>query len=170
MNIIPTPAKGWLRVALLNFFAAAILGALLRMAFVVELPWIDYRHILHGHSHVAMLGWLFLAIYALLIHYFLPEEKQQSKFYKRLFWLIEATVVGMFVAFPLQGYAGFSIFFSSAHIILSYLFMQRFLKDAKPTSQGSVSFRFVKLALWFMVLSTIAIWSLPGIMAMDLRG
>ncbi len=170
MNSISSPAKNWLRIALLNFFAAAILGLLLRLAFVVELPWIDYRNILHGHSHVAMLGWLFLAIYALLINYFLPSEKQQSKFYKRLFWLIEATVIGMFVAFPLQGYAGFSILFSSSHIILSYVFMWRFLKDARPVGQGSVSFRFVKSALWLMVLSTIAIWSLPVIMAMDLRG
>ncbi len=170
MNIVIPPAQSWLRIALLNFFAATVLGAILRFAFVEEITWMDYRNVLHGHSHVAMLGWLYLGIYALLIHYFLPKEKQASKFYKWLFWLTEATVVGMFVAFPIKGYTGLSIFFSSMHIIFSYAFMWRFLKDRVPTGKGLIPFRFVKASLWFMVLSTLAIWSLPVIMAMEMRG
>ncbi len=155
---------------MLNFFAATVLGAILRFAFVEEITWIDYRNVLHGHSHVAMLGWLYLGIYALLIHYFLPKEKQASKFYKRLFWLTEAAVVGMFFTFPILGYTGIPIFFSGLHIIFSYAFMWRFLKDVASATKGTVSFRFVRAALWFMVLSTLALWSLPVIMAMDMKG
>ena len=153
-----SPARSWLRIALINFFIAAIMGALMRFAFVEELRWMDYRFMMHAHSHVAMLGWIYLAIYALLVHYFLPKEIQGSLFYKRLFWFTEITVIGMAIAFPLQGYAGFSILFSSLHIVASYLFMWRFLKDAKSTNIGKNSFRFVRMALWFMVLSTVAIW------------
>ena len=51
----------WLVVALLNFLMAAGMGALLRMAFVVEIPWVKYQYLLHAHSHVAMLGWIYLA-------------------------------------------------------------------------------------------------------------
>ena len=145
------PASTWLRIALLNFLIAAIMGASMRYAFVEELRWMDYRNIMHGHSHVAMLGWIYMALYALLIHYFLPKEKQDSNFYKKLFWFTEMTVVGMAVAFPLQGYAGFSIVFSSLHIIASYLFIWRFLKDARALNKRNYSFRFVQLALWFMV-------------------
>ena len=162
--------KVWLRVALLNFFLAAVFGALMRFAFVEELRWMDYRNVLHGHSHVAMLGWIYLALYALLIHYFLPQEKQVSVYYKRLFWFTEITVIGMAVAFPLQGYAGFSILFSSLHIVASYLFMWRFLKDAKSGNKGKYAFRFVRMALWFMVLSTLAIWAMPIFMVNDLQG
>ena len=164
------PATNWLRIALLNFLIAAVMGALMRFAFVEELRWMDYRFMMHGHSHVAMLGWIYLALYALLIHYFLPTEKQSDNFYKKLFWFTQATVIGMAIAFPLQGYAGFSIAFSSLHIIASYLFMWRFLKDAKPINKGSYSFRFVQWALWFMVLSTLAIWCMPILMANEMRG
>ena len=165
-----SPTKNWLRIALLNFLMAAIMGATMRFAFVDELRWLDYRNMMHGHSHVAMLGWIYMALYALLIHYFLPKEKQGANFYKKLFWFTEATVVGMAVAFPIQGYAGFSIAFSSLHIIASYLFMWRFLKDAKTVNKGLYSFRFLRAALWFMVLSTVAIWCMPIFMKMDLRG
>lgn len=146
------------------------MGALMRFAFVEEIRWMDYRYMMHGHSHTAMLGWIYLALYALLIHYFLPKEKQEAKFYKRLFWFTELTVVGMAVAFPIQGYAGFSIFFSSLHQFASYLFMWRFLKDARELNKGKYSFRLVQSALWFMVLSTMAIWCMPILMVNDMQG
>ncbi len=149
---------------------AAVMGALMRFAFVEELRWMDYRYMMHAHSHVAMLGWIYLAIYALLIHYFLPAEKQRASYYNKLFWLTELSVLGMAVAFPLQGYAGFSIAFSGLHIVASYFFMWRFLQDAKGPNQGRYSFRFVQLALWFMVLSTLAIWLMPVLMVTGRAG
>ncbi|MEZ4932236.1 MAG: hypothetical protein R2788_08975, partial [Saprospiraceae bacterium] len=63
-----SPTKTWLRIALLNFLLAAIMGALMRFAFVEEVRWMEYRFMVHGHSHTAMLGWIYLALYALLIH------------------------------------------------------------------------------------------------------
>ncbi|MEO1259950.1 MAG: hypothetical protein AAFZ15_14245 [Bacteroidota bacterium] len=146
------------------------MGATLRLAFVEELRWLDYRYMMHAHSHVAMLGWIYLAIYALLIHCFLPKAKQQSGFYGKLFWFTELTVIGMAVAFPLQGYAGVSIFFSGLHIVASYLFMWRFLKDLQPEDRGNNSIRFVRAALWFMVLSSLAIWCMPILTVNDLAG
>ena len=53
----------WFWVALLNFVLAAVAGILLRYAFVQELEWMQYRHFQHAHSHVAMLGWIFLGIW-----------------------------------------------------------------------------------------------------------
>ena len=99
-------SKVWIRTALLNFFIAACLGTLLRLAFVVEIPWLKYQYVQHAHSHVAMLGWVYLALYALLIHTFLDRDQQQAKIYHYLFWLSQGSVVGMLCTFPIMGYAG----------------------------------------------------------------
>lgn len=162
--------KNWLLIALLNFFVAAIFGALMRFAFVEEIPWMDYRHILHGHSHGAMLGWIYLALYALLIHFFLPEEKKIPKFYNWLFWVTELSVIGMFISFPIQGYAGWSIAFSTLHIFCSYIFAWQFLWDIKYLEKSRYSVKFIRASLWFMILSTFGIWAMPPIMANHLQG
>ena len=78
----------WVRTALLFLFIAASIGALLRWAFVAEVKGMEFRHYLHAHSHLAMLGWVFLMLYAFLIHSFLTENQQSKKIYKTLFGLI----------------------------------------------------------------------------------
>ena len=118
--------KNWFSIALINFFVAACLGALMRFAFVEEVPWMKFQNVLHAHSHVAMLGWVYLGLYALIVKTFLPDEKQKAPFYSWLFWLTQGAVIGMLVTFPRQGYAFGSILFSSLHVIFSYLFFFRF--------------------------------------------
>ncbi|MDB4727810.1 hypothetical protein OAF63_03380 [Saprospiraceae bacterium] len=177
--------KVWFKAALVNLLIAAIMGAILRFAFVAEIPGFKFQYFLHGHSHVAMLGWVYLALFAFLIHSFLPAEKQKSKYYHRLFWSTQASVLGMLIAFPLQGYAAFSIVFSAIHVVLSYLFILRFLKDLrltikapsigaitnKDTSIRSVfSHKFIRASFWFLIVSTIALWAMGPIMALDLKG
>ncbi len=155
-------SKVWLRVALVNLFIAAIMGAILRYAFVEELPWLKFRYFLHGHSHTAMLGWVYLAIYALLAGSFLPEEKQGVAFYRDIFLLSQVAVIGMLIAFPLQGYGGWAIAFSSVHTLLSYFFAYRFWKDIRRRNGFSVLF--AKAALLFMLFSTVALWGMAPIM------
>ncbi len=163
--------KTWLKIAIFNLFIAAILGVLMRYAFVEELSWMAFRNVMHAHSHIAMLGWIYLGLYVFLIYLFLPEEKQRSIFYQRLFWLTQLSVVGMLIAFPIQGYASWSIAFSTLHIILSYTFVFRFFKDLGKQSKKLIYSRlFAKTALFFMVLSTVAIWGMIPIMVLELRG
>ncbi|RMG78493.1 MAG: hypothetical protein D6714_17925 [Bacteroidetes bacterium] len=160
--------KTWFNIALLNLFIAGTMGATLRFAFVREIPWLNFMNFLHGHSHIAMLGWAYLGLYALFIHYFLPDEKKQSPFYERLFWATEVSVLGMLVAFPIQGYGAASITFSTLHILLSYAFARRFLKDLPDAD--ALSRQFVRAALWFMVLSTVSLWAMGPIMKAGLKG
>lgn len=181
--------KKWFKIALINLFIAAILGAILRYAFVAEIPGFKFQYFLHGHSHVAMLGWVYLALYAFLIHSFLPTEKQDSKFYHRLFWVTQITVLGMLISFPIQGYAAFSITCSSLHVLLSYLFIWRFLKDLSLVGGGelavgsvknkssfegeflpSFSQKFIRASFYFLIISTLALWAMGPIMALGLRG
>lgn len=161
----------WFRVSLLNFLFAACLGALLRFAFVFDIAWINFRHVLHGHSHVAMLGWIYLALFVLFLQMFLTKEQRESLYYKRLFYLTQISVFGMLVSFPLQGYGAWSIAFSQAHVFFSYAFAYRFLKDLRKTSgQSEFSIRFARFSLYFMLLSTLALWTLPVIMVLKLQG
>ena len=105
--------KTWLRIALINFFIAACMGALLRFAFVEEITWINFRSLMHGHSHVAMLGWLFIGLFALIGHKFLtPLSASSSAILKGLI-IIEVSIIGMAISFPIFGYAAPSIAFSN---------------------------------------------------------
>ena len=151
--------KSWIAACLINFLIASLMGVALRLSNVVALGF-DYSKLIHAHSHTAMLGWVYLMLFGLFVHYFVPKEK--TKKYDRLFWLTQIAVVGMMISFPIQGYALFSILFSTLHIVLSYVFCYRIWKD------NTVVFLPVKLllhsALAFMILSTLGAWSL-GIIA-----
>jgi len=163
--------RNWLSIALLNFFLAGCLGALMRFAFVSEVTWMNYRFIMHAHSHVAMLGWLYLGLFIMLIHYFLDDTKLSRPVYKRLFFLTELAVIGMLCAFPLQGYGMFSIIFSTAHIFLSYAFVYHFIRDiGKSSKKHFASNLFVKSSLWLMILSTLALFAMAPVMTSELRG
>ena len=154
-------------ISLLFFVLAAGLGLALRWAFVLDMPlWFSYRNIQHAHSHVALLGWLF-AIFALFIIYFL---KFDFKRYKRLYYLLQFSVLGMLVTFPVVGYNPISITFSTAHIILSYIFAYKIWKDINRSQQKGTAVNFIKTSLFFMVLSTLGTWALGPIMALGMKG
>src|SRR5690606_24662500 len=114
-------------VCLLNFFIAAVMGLLLRYAFVQPIE-VNYRYLTHAHSHAAMLGWVYLMLFTLIVHYFIPIKKP---IYNRLFWITELAVIGMLVSFPFQGYAAVSISFSTLHIFCSYYFAYLIFKHHK---------------------------------------
>jgi hypothetical protein len=161
-------ARRWLIIALLNFLIAASLGALLRFAFVEEVSWLHFKNFLHAHSHVAMLGWVYMALFALLLTAFVPYSKIDQRAYNALFWVTQASVAGMLISFPLQGYGAVSIAFSCLHIICSYVFVAWLWTDLPK--QKSFSHLLLKTAIVFMLLSTIAIWAMGPIMASSLKG
>ena len=159
--------KVWFRIALANFFIAAVMGVVLRYAFVEEISWLKFRYFLHGHSHVAMLGWVYLALYALLMGAFLSEEQQRSTFYRNVFLASQVAVIGMLISFPIQGYAPWPIAFSTLHGLASYFFAWRFWRDIR--GQSGLPALFVKAALLFMLFSTLALWAMPPIMLLGLQ-
>lgn len=129
----------------------------MRFVFLVPLP-INYTFLLHAHSHVAMLGWAYLLIYVLLVHFFIPKEKQKNPIYNRLFWFTEFSVIGMMVSFPIQGYALFSIIFSTLHILSSYVFCWLVWRDGDRGKSGDQ--KLLLTALFFMFFSTLGVWCL----------
>jgi len=159
--------KSWILFSLFNFLIAALMGLLLRGAFVWGLSWIDYLNVLHGHSHVAMLGWVYLALFMLLGSRFIPADKWMQPVYSRLFWFTQFTVFGMMVAFPLQGYGAVSITFSALHILASYVFAYLLWRDHHIVRTEVALL--LKTALVLMVISTLGVWSLSPITALGGR-
>lgn len=154
-------------VCLINFLVAALMGLMLRYVFVLPLhefvkplPF-QFRNLMHAHSHGAMLGWVYLMLYVLIVHHFIPEKKPV---YNRLFWMTEIAVIGMMISFPFQGYAAISISFSTLHIVCSYLFIRLVWKNQKVASKPIRLL--LKASLIFMFVSTIGIWCLGPAAAM----
>ncbi len=159
--------------ALFNLLLIAIIGAILRLAFVMELPWLEYSHFLHAHSHLAILGWGFLGLSLLLQNTFLPEDKRQKKSYKRIFYGALFSLWGMFIAFLLQNYGPFSIGFSTLFLFWSYAFVWHFRRDLPKTQtsdRASIAKLFIHSALLFYLLSTLALWALPVLNILKLHG
>lgn len=161
-----TIRKPYLLVPLLNFLLASLLGLFMRFAYIgsIDIPF-QYRYLVHAHSHVAILGWVYLALFGLSIASFLPEWYSK---YKLLFWSTQVSVIGMLLSFPFQGYAAVSISFSTLHLILSYFFIYQFWKDTKHLK--SLGVKMMHTAMLYMFLSTLGLWGMGPIMAMKLGG
>lgn len=153
-----TMKKSWIFTCFINFLVASLMGLLLRLMYVAPIEGINFQFLMHGHSHVAMLGWVYLMLYSLIIHFFVSEENQQKPIYNRLFWVTQFAVIGMMIDFPAQGYAFASILFSTLHIFCSYYFVYLIWKDAKPHTYPEK--RMLRTALFFMVFSTFGVWCL----------
>ncbi|TDP01426.1 hypothetical protein [Flavobacterium sp. 245] len=150
--------KSWIICCFFNFLIACVFGLIMRLMHLFSIDFLNYSFLLHAHSHVAMLGWVYLIIYVLIVRFFIPKEKSQKSIYNRLFWLTEFSVIGMMIAFPIKGYALFSILFSTIHILLSYVFCRLVWKDC--SNEKSPAQRLLLASILFMVLSTCGVWCL----------
>ena len=152
-------AYKWGRISLYFLILAMTLGVVLRLHAFFPMFRINYRFLVHGHSHVVLLGWVFNALCALTIQLFV---KNSGKTTSTIFWLFQLSVIGMLITFPIQGYAFYSILFSTLHILLSYVFIVYYFIKTKGKNGWAI--RFVRLAMVYFCLSTIGPFSLGPIM------
>lgn len=145
------------------FFIVATMGLLLRFFFVTPVP-LNYKFILHAHSHTALLGWIYLGLTTLVYKLFLSEA-QKPKLYKHIFIFTNICIVGMLVTFPIQGYALFSIIFSTLFLFASYWFSWFAIKYIPKKFRNRFSWKLIKTALLYLVLSSIGPWAIGGVMA-----
>ena len=150
-------------VALAYFFLVGLLGVFLRLFYVTPIP-ANYRYVVHAHSHIALLGWAYIGL-ATLIYKCYFTEVNKSKTYRNIFWFTNITILGMLVTFPFTGYALFSITFSTLFLVASYFFAWFVLKHLPKQYKGTFSFKCIRAALWYMVVSSIGPWAIGGIMA-----
>jgi hypothetical protein len=152
--------KSWFYLPLGYLLITALLGVLLRFSQVWNLG-LNYVYILHAHSHVALLGWCHTSLFLFLVNTFVRPDQKRKRVYRILFYAFQVTVIGMLLFFPVQGYAPTTIFFSSLFLVVGYCFSYHFLKDTNGRGNvPSVSLRFVRLAFFFFILSSIGPWAL----------
>ncbi len=151
------------RIALFFFVVSAIYGWTMRLYKVTDVLSIPYRNILQAHSHVTFLGWGFLAVISLVGIVFYPKIQQTSKYLKTIFGIMTATLLGLLISFPWQGYKLFSIIFLSSFLIASYFYLARILKILKINT--TMSSRFIKAGIWYYYLSSIGIWAIAYIVS-----
>ncbi|WP_332914519.1 hypothetical protein [Algoriphagus boritolerans] len=155
--------ENWIRWAFGFFFLAVCLGLVMRSFHVVEIPYFEYRNILHAHSHLALLGWGHLMLVGGMVFGLVPE-KNYIKAYKWLFLGTILSLLGMLFSFPFQGYGAISISFSTLHMLLTYGFAYKLLKVIQAREMTPAT-RLIRLAIWFMVISTLGLWSLGPVSA-----
>ncbi len=149
-------------VALSYFLLIALLGVFLRLFQIVELP-VNYKFLVHAHSHVALLGWVYTALTTLIYKQYLVDAPIEKK-YRTLFWFTQATIVGMLLTFPFTGYALFSIVFSTLFLFASYRFIWFFMRYTSQEQKRTNSYKCTHIALWYMAVSSMGPWALGIIM------
>lgn len=155
-------ARKHILIALFYFFMIACLGVSLRLFAVADVP-ANYKFLVHTHSHIALLGWVYTAMISVLTYIFCRDQLE-TLLYRRIFWFAQICIVGMLFTFPFTGYALFSIIFSTFFLIATYFFAWFFMKKTSKAQKERNSYKLIRAALWFMIISSIGPWSLGYIM------
>jgi hypothetical protein len=114
--------------------------------------------------HVAFLGWVFNGFFAIALQTFVPQARRRA--FLILFLVLQVGVVGMAASFPLQGYGGISIAFSTLHMGASAVFAW-WLWNSPQLEQGTRLW--LRIALVFMLLSGLGPLILGPLAVMDMR-
>lgn len=157
-----------IHIAFFFFLLTALSGLWMRFnLFSNSTTLLPYENILHGHSHIAILGWTFFAVFIIFVALM---NKQRSKFVSWLTILLFLVTFIMFIAFLMQGYALYSIIFSVLHIFLEYAVAYFIFSQVRKNKQIPKSSRnFLYGAVVMLLISSIGPFALGGIASQGLR-
>ncbi len=164
-------ANRWLKISLFNLLVVAFIGVILRYKIAFPLPFVNQKYLLHAHSHFAFSGWISQALMTLLVAYL--HRHSHLFAFKKYKWLLYGNLVaayGMLFSFPFQGYALFSIIFSTLSIFIAYAFAVIYWKDINKIKQKNIGHHWIKAALLFNAISSIGAFSLAFMMANKIAG
>ncbi|MFC2126944.1 hypothetical protein ACFLRU_01050 [Bacteroidota bacterium] len=126
-----------------------LMGLFLRYVFTGVVTSFSLKNILHSHSHVMLLGFVFNALVSILWIQF-TEKIDRTSYY--FYLALQVCVSLLLVAFLLQGYAPFTIVFSTLHLWLSYVLLIRLWKRLKGVS---VLLNLVKIGIVLNIVASI---------------
>ena len=151
------------KTTIVFLFIATSLGLTLRLIQGGAIPG-NFKHILHTHSHIALLGWLYNAGF-ILVQYFILNKKDSPL--NTVFWLSQLTFLGMLFSFPVQGYAFASITFSTLYLFCSYALVYYLFRYSNELENKTVA-GLLKWSGVYLVFSSIGPFALGFIMAKGL--
>ncbi|NOR28559.1 MAG: hypothetical protein GQ540_08545, partial [Lutibacter sp.] len=155
------------KFAFILFILSALYGLILRWNFTFPLSFVNYQHFLQSHSHVAFLGWGYLATVGVLLNYFVEVTAKQKKVYKITLLIIVVAITLMLISFPLGGYKIFSIVLLSVFGLASYVLSYRLLKDIK---EKGIASKFIKFGIYYYIISSLATWFLAVVLVTQGKG
>ncbi|WP_188049552.1 hypothetical protein [Flavobacterium sp. GP15] len=158
--------KFWLKFSLINLCIVASLGVLMRYKIGFEFPYFNQKNILHSHSHFAFAGWITHTLMTLMVYYL--QDKigvLDTNKYKKIIIANLICSYGMLVFFIIQGYGMFSIFFSTASILVSYVFGYYYFKDLKKIDTDLAAINWFRAAVIFNIISSFGTFYLAYMMA-----
>lgn len=144
-------------IAIFLFFLSATVGLLIRLNFVFPIENISYKNLLQAHSHVAFLGWGYLAVIGSILTVFISKNKWLHEIYSITISTIIICVFLMLFSFSFYGYKAFSIILLSAFGISSYALSFKLLKDLKEKNTSS---NLIRYGIYYYLLSSLATWFL----------
>lgn len=157
----------WIKISIFNFTLLALLGSILRYKIAFSLPFIDQKNLLHAHSHFAFAGWVSQILMCLLLYALSNdtiEWENKIKKFEKIFLLNLITAYGMLITFAYQGYAVYSIIFSTASILVSYWFAFSVYPLIKESNIHVITKKYFYAALLFNVISSLGPFSLAFMM------
>ena len=155
----------WIRIALINFCIVALAGITMRYKINFPLPVLNQKYLLHAHSHFAFTGWIALILMVLMVNYLQQQNvKTNYKKYKRVMIANCVTAYGMFVSFIAEGYAFYSISFSTLSIFISYFFIFYLWRDLNKVKDKSYAPKWFKTALVLWAISSLGAFALAFLM------
>jgi hypothetical protein len=156
--------------SLFNLFIVACLGVVLRsFPFLNSFP-LEYKNLLHGHSHFAFGGWVMPVLLALILKYFPAIALLINyKHWRNIAALFIVSAYGMLFSFPFQGYKAVSISFSTLSVFTSF-YMVAIIWKALNNYTPSASAKFLKAGLFYLAISAIGPFATAPIIAMGEAG
>lgn len=156
----------WLKFSLLNLCIVAALGVLMRYKIGFEFPYFNQKNILHSHSHFAFSGWITHTLMTLMVYYLQNKTADfQVHKYRKILIANLICSYGMLIFFIFQGYGMISIFFSTASILVSYVFGYYYIKDLRKLDANFAAINWFKAALFFNIISSFGTFYLAYMMA-----
>ncbi len=158
--------KRWLGIALINFCVVALAGVTMRYKINFALPGVDQKYLMHAHSNFAFVGWVSIALMTMMVRFLILHGVETNYLkYSRLFIVNVIIAYAMFIAFILQGYALFSIAFSTISILISFLFIYFYWKDLDKVKEAGFSQSWLKAGLLLWAFSSLGAFMLAYLMA-----
>jgi hypothetical protein len=144
-------------------FLGAFIGLIARYLFTgVDISF-SIKNIIHSHSHVMLLGFLFNGLILFIWERFTKGIDRVSLKY---YLVLQICILGMLITFIVQGYALFSIFFATAHLVIGYIFLIRLWKRLLGSTH---LLRLIKLGVVFQFVSSIGPYCLGPLMVFEMQ-
>jgi len=157
------PKKIWWYPLIFGVLGAFI-GLVLRYAYTGAISGFPFKNVMHSHSHVLLLGFIFNA---LLILVWTNFTQGIDKISYRYYIALQVCIAFMLVTFMLQGYAFFSILFSTLHLWISYILLIRLWK---LLNENTTINKFIKIGIIFHFLASLGPYVLGPLMVLKMQG